>query len=370
MNYATQCHSYSDIEGEALNDTAGKSTPLPGVGHAASRRWLILASVASVLLVIGAVTATGYGGEHQLDESGLDVVSQVAIPQEEAWALALEASGKIGDTILGALKDIGNDMKQTRQELQAMQSKEMSIAEDKLEQFTAKMARTTAMLVEMESDVHNLYSSLADIFQLNVDDLEKKLHIDDLETKRQAIRDAKATIQAAIDTALEELTPLQKKASVAHTDFSELSAQADTFQQHLERDEQGQSEWFNHKKHDLRAKAYGGCVASLICGPACLAICEGTAAGVLENYLSDLKKEVGEVKQRMQHMRALFGKLGAQCDALSARALQDYKSMGEVKSKLITEKHIANPTIVSFWKSRVLPVTKQVVALLRRKASE
>jgi len=202
-----------------------------------------------------------------------------------------------------------------------------------------------------------------------VDDLKQKLYVDDLETQQQAIRDAQDTMRAAIDTALDELAPLQQKAHTAHEDFKVLSATSVVFQKRLAMDEQGQSEWYNHRVSDLRAKAYGGCVASVVGGVAGLAICYGTAAGVLESYLADLKKEVQEVQQRMHKMGALFGQLGAQCKVLKDRAIDEYNSMGEVKSKLITERNIIKPKAVTFWKSRVLPLTRQLVALLRKKAS-
>jgi len=372
MKLATHSHSHLDIEGDSLLDATGKdhdsATPSPCVVRTASHRWSIIASVASVLLVVGMAATASYGGEHELDKSGMDMVSLVG--EQEAWTFALEASKELVGPIVSAIKDINSNMKQTRQELEAMSSKRISIAEDKLEQFTGKMATTTALLLQVESDSQNMYSNLADIFQLNVDDLKVKLYTDDFETQQQAIRDAKDTIQAAVDTALLELAPLQAKLSAAQKDFAYLSQTSGVFQGHLARDERGQSEWYNHQASDLRTKAYCGCIASVVGGPVGLAACYGTAAGVLENYLSDLKQEVREVKERMRTMGALFGKLGAQCSALGTRALRDYHSMGKVKSKLELEKVITNPPAVTFWKSRVLPTTKKLVALLREKASE
>jgi len=370
MDYATQCQPYLDDEGQAFVDTAGKSfvsaTPSPSVGRSTFKRWSIIASAFSVMLVIGLVTGPGYGARSQLGGSGLNVVSLVG--EEVAVELALQASQQLANNFKDTLKTISSDIQRTRQELEAISSKKISIAQDKFEKFTADTARASALLVEMESDVRSLYNTMADIFQLNVDDLKQKLYVDDLETQKQAIRDARDTMRAAIDTALEELVPLQQKAQTALGDFTVLSETSVVFQNHLAEDEQGQSEWYNHRASDLRAKAYGGCVASVLGALPGLAICYGTAAGVLESYLADLRKEVQEVQQRMHRMGDLFGHLGAQCKVLQERATHEYKSMGEVKSKLIAEKNIIRINTVSFWKSRVLPLTRQLVALLRKKA--
>jgi len=370
MEYATQCQSYLDSEGQALVDATGKSlvsaSPFPSMGRSTLKRWSIIASVFSVLLVIGMVAGPGYGGRPQLGESGLDVVSLFG--EDLVVESVFKVSEQLANNFKATLNAISEDIKSTRQDLEAISSKKMSIAHEKFEKFTADMARASALLAEMECDVHNLYNSLADIFQLNVDDLKQKLYVPDARVQKQAIHDAQDTMSAAIDTALDELAPLQKKAQTAHEEFAVLSKTSVAFQHQLAEDERGQSDWYNHRASDLRAKAYGGCAASVLGGAIGLSVCYGTAAGVLEGYLSDLKKEVREIQQKMHHMGDLFGQLGARCAELKKAALQEYNSMSEVKSKLVTEKNIIRPNAVSFWKSRVLPLTKKLVALLREKA--
>lgn len=213
MEYATQCQSYLDSEGQALVDATGKSlvsaSPFPSMGRSTLKRWSIIASVFSVLLVIGLVAGPGYGGRPQLGESGLDVVSLFG--EEVVVESVFKVSEQLANKFKETLNAISEDIKNTRQELEAISSKKMSIAHEKFEKFTADMARASALLAEMECDVHNLYNSLADIFQLNVDDLKQKLYVPDVSVQKQAIHDAQDTMSAAIDTALDELAPLQKK---------------------------------------------------------------------------------------------------------------------------------------------------------------
>jgi len=45
----------------------------------------------------------------------------------------------------------------------------------------------------------------------------------------------------------------------------------------------GKSKKFEDWRDDLRAKVYGGCAASILCGPACVATCYTTGAIIIEN---------------------------------------------------------------------------------------
>jgi len=52
----------------------------------------------------------------------------------------------------------------------------------------------------------------------------------------------------------------------------------------------GKSKEFTDWRDDMRAKVYGGCVASILFPPAVIA-CYGIAAGVLESEIASYKRE-------------------------------------------------------------------------------
>lgn len=54
---------------------------------------------------------------------------------------------------------------------------------------------------------------------------------------------------------------------------------------------EGKSTEFKTWRDDMRAKVYGGCTVSVLCGPQCIVICYSIAAGVLESEIAKYKRE-------------------------------------------------------------------------------
>jgi len=60
----------------------------------------------------------------------------------------------------------------------------------------------------------------------------------------------------------------------------------------LKRTAKGASEEFKKWRKDMRAKVYGGCVASILTTPAGVVACYSIAAGVLESEIAKYKRQV------------------------------------------------------------------------------
>jgi len=83
----------------------------------------------------------------------------------------------------------------------------------------------------------------------------------------------------------------------------------------LRKTAQGKSEKFENWRDSKRAAVYGGCVASVLCGPACVAACYGIAAPILESEISDYKEAVEKWTKE-------YNKFADGYDALAGMAMQ------------------------------------------------
>jgi len=85
--------------------------------------------------------------------------------------------------------------------------------------------------------------------------------------------------------AQEKLNTLSKQLIKIETEMTAISDR-------LKRTAKGASEEFKKWRKDMRAKVYGGCVASILTTPAGMVACYSIAAGVLESEIAKYKRQV------------------------------------------------------------------------------
>lgn len=100
---------------------------------------------------------------------------------------------------------------------------------------------------------------------------------------------------------------------------------------HLRLTASGKSKEFESWKKDIRAKAYGGCVASVVVGPAGVAACYAIAVGVVESEIAKYKREVDAFVREFTSWASTFDILKNLADSAAKVSKHWYGKISEFK---------------------------------------
>jgi len=104
----------------------------------------------------------------------------------------------------------------------------------------------------------------------------------------------------------------------------------------------------------MRAKVYGGCAASILCGPPCVAACYSIGAGVLESEIAKYRRNTQAFCDEFKTYSASFKSISTMAGQASHVAKEWYGKTQDFESTIDTEyKLIENMEGVLYMKLKL-----------------
>lgn len=104
----------------------------------------------------------------------------------------------------------------------------------------------------------------------------------------------------------------------------------------------GKSQKFEEWRDDLRLKVYAGCIASTLCGPACVATCYTAGAVIIETDIANYKKDVERWTKEYNNFAAGYDSLAVMATQSSVVAkkwwntTQDFQNVLRVQYNFLS----------------------------------
>merc|ERR1712110_884877 len=114
----------------------------------------------------------------------------------------------------------------------------------------------------------------------------------------------------------------------------------------------GQSEEFENWKHDMRAKVYGGCAASVLMGPGAVAICYSVGAGVLETEINEYKAEVTRFEAEFNSWSETFSVLATMAGQAKDVSMNWYEKLTDFRNIIQNQYDLISGTEDVLWMSQ------------------
>jgi len=114
----------------------------------------------------------------------------------------------------------------------------------------------------------------------------------------------------------------------------------------------GQSEEFEAWKHDMRAKVYGGCAASVLMGPGAVAICYSVGAGVLETEINEYKAEVTRFEAEFTSWSETFTVLATMAGQAKDVSMNWYEKLTDFRNIIQNQYDLISGTEDVLWMSQ------------------
>lgn len=100
---------------------------------------------------------------------------------------------------------------------------------------------------------------------------------------------------------------------------------------------EGKSKEFKNWRDDMRAKVYGGCTVSVLCGPHCIAICYSIGAGVLESEIAKYKRETESFVTEFNQFAASFSAMSTMAGQASLVSKKWYNKVQDFENVIQTQ---------------------------------
>lgn len=124
--------------------------------------------------------------------------------------------------------------------------------------------------------------------------------------------------------------------------------------QQLQNTADGKSAEYEQWVKDMRAKVYGGCVASILCGPACVTVCYSVGAGVLESEIAKYNRATTAFCTEFKTYADSFKTISTMAGEASHVAKEWYGKTQDFQSVIKTEYQLISDTkAVLYMKQRM-----------------
>lgn len=182
----------------------------------------------------------------------------------------------------------------------------------------------------------------------------------------------KMIYQAAINVLVLTLKSGNDNAAVIQDKLNTLSSQLGTIETVMKetatalvKTAEGKSDEFEDWASDMRAKVYGGCVASILCPP-CVIPCYAIAAGILESEIDDYKEETEAFVKDFNSWATTFTGMAEMAVEASTVSKDWYLKVTDFKNVISVQYDLIKGTAEYLWVSHEMRqiVSNDLVALI------
>lgn len=249
---------------------------------------------------------------------------QAPVPDDAAMNAALDAAKETVDITAGLVIDIVNSVSNVRKELGQWRSEIEKWTEEKIDDYTLKVAKAATAMALLDINTQNLYHLVKDsvdiqlevldeTFGTNCRSLQGALRRQCEDEQLDAIKAVREEMMALLQDSTKKLQKLIEEAKRLLDGLDEVTALSNNYANRIRDHLNDKDGWLSDQIDKLRTAAYAGCVASAVFPPA-IPVCYGIAVGVIEG------KKVPEMKQALQKTKDGLNKLASSFDSLSQKS--------------------------------------------------
>lgn len=233
-----------------------------------------------------------------------------------------EGTKKIIAEMVGT-KEINQEIETVRSNLAALKKYAFESAVDVVTQLAAASSDVEFAILKIvgcaqelkaNSEVVITYSDMSEYKTAN------RLTGNQLELWKASIEILSESFTVA-DAKLGEAQATLKKIA---TELNQTTLRLETIADEIRANGKGETDKYKEYAESLRAKAYGGCAASVVFPPA-LPVCYGTALGIVESKLTAYRNECNGYNQKAQTVADQMGSLSTKSADTRDQSLKWFK---------------------------------------------
>lgn len=284
-------------------------------------------------------------------------------PSGDEMKAAIEAAKAGVDYLTKLTQGVKDAAAAVQKDIKDWSNKIEGISQDKLQQYVSDVAQASTLLSNAETDATNTLTSIATLNDIVIKQFQTAAG--DTEKMKSAIKNGQTVFGAALKNAAEKIDGLKLQVQNAQLKFASARDMSNMFSQTIQDNLNNKDGWLDKKKEEIRASAYGGCVASVICGPPCVAICYSTAVPIVETNIATMQSDLNSEKSRLSSLKSQFDDLSTKTDGLATEAGDQYKVLSKAQTDLETTKIlVVSSEEIDYWTSIVIPQLGELKAQL------
>lgn len=275
-------------------------------------------------------------------------------PSGEEMSAAIEAAKMAVEYMKGITDEVKQSAQKVQDDINKWGGKIEGVSDEKLQEYVTEVSGATILLKNAEVEADATMEGILSLTTVTVNTLQAAVGDDD--KMKNAIKMGQLTFGAALSTAAKRLGELRTQIQSAQLSFNKAKDMSALFSRQITDQLNNKDGWLDSQKETIRAAAYGGCVASVLGGPAAVAICYGIAAPVVETNIASMQETLDAQKNTLNSFKGQFEDLTTKTTTLVTEATERYNEITKVQSNLqTTESLVAASDDIMFWNVVVLP---------------
>ena len=284
-------------------------------------------------------------------------------PSGDEMKAAIDAAKAGVDYLTKLTQDVKDAAAAVQEDIKNWSKQIEGISQDKLQQYVSDVAQASTLLSNAETDATNTLTSVATLNGIVIKQFQAAAG--DTDKMKSAIKNGQTVFGAALKNAAEKIDGLKTQVQNAQLKFASARDMSNLFSQTIADNLNNKDGWLDKKKEEIRASAYGGCVASILCGPPCVAICYSTAVPIVETNIATMQSDLNSEKKRLSGLKSQFDDLSTKTGGLATEAGDQYKVLSTAQSNLETAKIIVvSDDEIDYWTAVVIPQLGELKAQL------